>query len=388
MYVTITAQSNDFRQLSINDMLNILFFDTGNNKPRRTIASHNRTYRYKNAEVLKAAFCVQDAVKILTEFNNTYSYLLDNIHSHYYTFYIAKKSGGSREINAPDAELSTALSRLKDIFEIDFNAKSHTNAYAYTRNRCAVDAVKVHQRNKSKWILKTDLSGFFQSTSPDFVYRMLGQIYPFSLIMMDKEGKNQLKSALSLAFLNGGLPMGTPLSPILTNIIMVPFDYEVGRWLRSLCSPENNPDGVGRRFVITRYADDIHISCGVDFDKSFIINGVKSIFKKIGAPYIIKPEKTHYGSTSGKNWMLGVMLNKDNEITIGWKNKKRFESMLFNYAKDRENGITWELGALQYILGLVSYYASVNKDETWKSINKYSAKFKIDIVKCIKDDMK
>ena len=69
--------------------------------------------------------------------------------------------------------------------------------------------------------------------------------------MKDEKGKAELTKALELGFLDGGLPQGTPLSPTVTNIMMIPVDFKVARELR-----EHNH----QRFVYTRYADDFQIS--------------------------------------------------------------------------------------------------------------------------------
>ena len=50
------------------------------------------------------------------------------------------------------------------------------------------------------------------------------------------------------------------------------------------------------------------------------------------------------------------MLNKDNEITIGHKNKKRFRAMVCSYLLDRQNGTPWSLHDVQVLAGLMSYY--------------------------------
>lgn len=181
--------------------------------------------------------------------------------------------------------------------------------------------------------------------------------------------------------------MGTPISPMLTNLIMIPFDYELSKYLRSLYKPENNSDRRGRRFVYTRYADDMHISCRIDFDWKAVQREIHRIFKRFGAPYVMKAEKTHYGSRSGQNWMLGIMLNKDNKMTIGHKKKRQFEAMLHNYLKDRAEGRSWENGALFYMQGVISYYRMVNEAETNDVLRAYGERHNLDIEKCVKDDL-
>lgn len=293
----------------------------------------------------------------------------------YREFYIPKKSGGLRKIDAPNDELKTALLELKMILENDCNMLYHTAAYAYVKQRSTVDAIKRHQANESKWFLKTDFSGFFPSTTLEFTMRMLGMIFPFSHIIADKDGKEALGKALSLAFLDGGLPQGTPLSPSLTNAVMIPIDHRLAAELGA------------KHMVYTRYADDILVSCRVDFKYNEIVALINGVVKDFGAPFIIKPEKTRYGSSAGRNWNLGVMLNKDNEITIGHQKKKQFKAMICNYVNDWKKGIQWDLTDVQVFRGLISYYMMIEKSYILHTINEYNRKFHVDLLHIMKQDL-
>lgn len=300
--------------------------------------------------------------------------LKSDIHTHYRTFKIPKRSGGLRTINAPDEALSKQLTTLKDM--IESNVFYHTNAFAYVRGRSTVDAIKKHQRNESNWFGKFDLHDFFGSTTLDFVMSMLSKIYPFNKVMKNPVFSEDLRTALSLGFLDGGLPQGTPLSPALTNLIMVPFDFEFTRFCTS------------NSLVYTRYADDILVSSRAGFDVKFISARIRNIFRRYEAPYVLNEKKTRYGSRQGSNWNLGVMLNKDNNITVGHKNKKRFQSMLHNYARDKKSGIDWSISDVQELSGLISYYKMIEGDTIERIIRHHSEKMNLDIVSEIKADLR
>ena len=96
----------------------------------------------------------------------------------YYSFKIPKRSGGLRPIDAPNEPLMIALTELKSILEKHFLFTYHTCAFAYVRGRSTIDAVKRHQKNGSRWVLKTDLSKFFPNTTPDFLMKMLYMTFP------------------------------------------------------------------------------------------------------------------------------------------------------------------------------------------------------------------
>ena len=268
----------------------------------------------------------------------------------YYKFYIPKKSGGLREINAPEDDLMSALRTLKGIFENDCKALYHTSAFAYIKKRSTLDAVKRHQSNESKWFCKYDLHDFFGSTTLEFIMQMFSMVYPFSEVVKTERGRSALESALELAILNGGLPQGTPISPLITNIMMIPIDYKLSKELR---------DFDKQRFVYTRYADDFIISSRYDFDFRKIEQEIISSLATFNAPFQLNTAKTRYGSSSGHNFLLGCCLNGQNEITIGHKTKRRFQAMLTNYVKDRQNGNPWDLEDIQVMNGLYNYYKMV-----------------------------
>ena len=318
-------------------------------------------------------------IEILTAFNNSKEALFSQDRaSLYHTFHIPKSSGGLRRIDAPLPELMTALRELKIILETHMFALYHTTAFAYVCGRSTVDAIKRHQRNQSKWFLKLDFSNFFGSTTPEFVFDMMSLLFPFSEIVKRHEGREELIKALSLCFLNDGLPQGTPISPFITNLMMIPIDHRLSNTLRNFDN---------RRFVYTRYADDSLISCKIDFNKELVQKLVNDTLSEFKAPFSIKPEKTRYGSSSGRNWQLGLMLNRENQITIGYKRKKEFKAMINNYMRDRKSGNKWNLHDIQVLSGLISYYRMIEKDYINYVLKQYSEKHETDIEACIKADL-
>lgn len=319
---------------------------------------------------------IHGMIQDIKNWNERHSALFEaDRHTLYHSFKIPKSKGGWRQIDAPLDPLMIALRELRDILQYKCYGRYHSSAFAYIKGRCAVDAVKRHQKNESRWFLKLDFSNFFGSTTPEFVEQQLRLVYPFSAIYQNKEGATELNKALSLCFLNGGLPQGTPISPLLTNIMMIPIDMEITRYVRN----------VKPHLVYTRYADDLLISGRYSFIWSEVQNELNKILSKYNAPFQIKPEKTRYGSSAGRNWNLGVMLNKDNEITVGHKRKKQLKMQLFNFMKSYQDGNPWSLEDVQALNGIISYYRSIEKDNIDTIINSYSEKFNYPVMKVIKE---
>lgn len=374
-YITV-QQSPIYYQMSFDDILD------GTVDLSRMIVPNVTNTRTHFREFLKPSFLERfdfdSMIAVLEKFNEQHENLFNvERKSLYETFYIPKKSKGLREINAPVPELMNALRQLKTIFETNMFALYHTSAFAYVKGRCTVDCVKRHQQNESKWFAKLDFSDFFGSTTEEFVISMFSQIFPFSEIVKRKDGLEALKRALSLCFLNGGLPQGTPISPTITNIMMIPIDHQLCNELRKM----------DEHYVYTRYADDILISSKIGFDCNRLQDYVLDVLRKFDAPFVLKKEKTRYGSSAGRNWNLGVMLNKDNEITIGHQKKKTFKAMCCNYICDKKKGVPWDLHDVQVFSGLISYYRMIEKDYINYVIEQNNKKFGVNLEALIKEDL-
>ena len=255
VYITV-RQPPMFHQMTLEELL---FQDYKGPKLINTSDSNTRTYEFEYAsEHFTSRIDVSSLITKLTQYNQSTEELRGKKrHELYKSFCIPKKSGGLRHINAPVAELMDALRRQKTMYEEDFHVLYHTSAFAYIKHRCTVDAVKRHQSNQSKWFAKLDLHDFFGSTTLDFVMSMFSMVFPFSEVVKIPEGEAQLRKALELAFLDGGLPQGTPISPLITNVMMIPVDFKLSKAFR---------DYDKQQFVYTRYADDFIISSKYDFD--------------------------------------------------------------------------------------------------------------------------
>lgn len=377
VYITV-MQSPIYHQMTLEEFL---FQNFQAPTVINTNVSNTRTYAYETvSEYFTSRIDTDALIRKLVRFNEQTEALRAQERSTLYeTFHIPKKSGGLRRIDAPKPDLMNALRNLKTIFEENFHALYHTSAFAYVKNRCTVDAVKRHQKNNSKWFGKLDLHDFFGSTTLDYVIKMFSMVFPFSEIVKLPNGEAELRKALDLAFLNGGLPQGTPLSPLITNVMMIPVDYKLANAFR---------DFDKQRFIYTRYADDFIISSKVDFDVHRVEKLVVDTLHEFGAPFTINESKTRYGSSAGRNWNLGVMLNKDNEITVGHKKKRQFQSMLYNYITDKRKGISWPREDVQTMQGLHSYYRMVESETIDAIVKHTNEKMETDVLRLIKDDLR
>lgn len=376
VYITV-KQSPRYHQMTLEE------FYFPEKRSHQTYVDQNetntRTYAVEN---VSARFLdtvnVPSLIRILKQFNTSTEELRKSPRKDLYrTFYIPKKSGGLRKIDAPNDDLMETLRKLKLIFERDFGALYHTSAFAYVKGRSPLDAVKRHQQNESRWFLKLDLHNFFGSTTLDFVMRQLSMVFPFSEVIRQPDGETELRKALDLAFLNGVLPQGTPISPLITNVMMIPIDYTLSNGLRK----HKN------KFVETRYADDFTISSMYDFSVQEVKEFVVRTLSEFNAPFRLNDEKTRYGSSSGSNWNLGVMLNKDNQITIGYKNKRRFKAMLSSFVVDTTSGNKWDPHDVQVLDGYMNYYKNVEGQPIQDLIDHIGEKYHVNIKQMIRAEL-
>ena len=297
----------------------------------------------------------------------------DNYEEQYEEFPIPKKSGGLRMISAPNDKFKAALKTVQAIFKTHIRCLPHNAAYAYVENTSRKDAIEKHQKNGSNWFLKIDLTDFFPNCTEDFIYNQLTQLYPF--YYFDERALEDLKQVIKICCLHGSLPQGSPMSPLLTNLVMVSYDYNLKQFLKNIA--ENN-------YCYTRYADDILISNKSDFNFQELITYLKQIL----SPFQIKDEKTRYGSKAGSNWNLGLMLNKDNSITLGHEKKKTLNAMLNNFLRDFKTNIKWPRQDVYILQGQLGQLKHIEPDYYNHIIRKYENKYQIDYKKAISISLK
>lgn len=370
IYVTIKQNQRHIKQLTFDDLLDGKEIIPINHKiiPTVTFKLAENSDNYNN---LLQKYPIRQMQNWLITFAETHQ----NTPKEYNTFYIPKRSGGMRRIDAPEPPLMNVLAEVKNSLEQNFFTLAHNDAHAYTTGRSTVTAMQVHQRNNSRWFLKLDFKNFFPAHNAEYILLRAKQIFPFSAVLQDPEAEIAFKQIIDLGLLENKLPQGTPLSPLLTNILMAPVDYEIKQML--------NQSTVSK-MVYTRYADDLIISSPYHFKRNEIETEIEKILNEMHCPFRLNKEKTRYGSSAGRNWNLGIMLNKDNNLTIGHKQNQRFRAAIFNFATDLQNGRPWDIMDAHVLLGQISYYRAIEVEYINEVLKRYSQKFNMDIEKKIK----
>lgn len=222
----------------------------------------------------------------------------------------------------------------------------HNAAHAFREARDYYTNAAKHKNNKH--IINLDLKDFFDSITEEILYENL-KMHP--IFNVDELGDKLLKNIIKVATYKGTTPQGSPLSPLLSNLIMVNFDYKLRKALN------NNPI----RTVYTRYADDMTFSSKKSQDITYIIHTVESIL----AQHYHGTIKINYSKTKkivpGRCFITGVKLNKEHNLTVGWEKKKEIKSRIYNllHKADLEEPTADTLKEIERVLGYLAFMNNI-----------------------------
>jgi group II intron reverse transcriptase/maturase len=167
------------------------------------------------------------------------------------------------------------LNRLEPIFEPVFDEAN----FGYRRGRSTRDALrKVWKEIKSgrEWVVDADLKDFFGSVEHDKLLALVAQRVSDGRVLRLIEamlkagsyGQGRLFPA------ERGTPQGGVVSPLLSNILLTPFDWEMRR----------------RGYQLTRYADDWVVTCKSAEEARAAIAAAQRTLTKLGVQ--LNPQKT------------------------------------------------------------------------------------------------
>lgn len=260
---------------------------------------------------------------------------------YYRTFQIPKKSGGTRNIEAPRVMMKVVQRFIADYILVILPV--HKDVYSYTTGKSIVNNAILH--NNKKYLYSMDIEDFFGSISYDKLRSYFGIEYFGFFNNKFKNDKIDLGEKLSRVIIDlctkdGSLPQGAPTSPILSNAILYNFDEKVTK----LCEEHS--------VTYTRYADDISISGDNKDDMVKIQKKITEILQN-DYGFKINQKKNKFASKSMRHKVTGIVVNEKVKPSRHWMKKLQQD---FNYARKFENKRNKEI--YKKLQGRVSYLQS------------------------------
>jgi group II intron reverse transcriptase/maturase len=202
------------------------------------------------------------------------------------------------------------LNRLEPVFEPLFDDAS----FGYRRGRSAKDALrKVWKEIEggSEWIVDADLRDFFGSVDHEKLLSLLTQQ------VADGRVLRLIKAVLKAGTYGRGqffpsergTPQGGVASPLLSNILLTPFDREMRL----------------KGYQLTRFADDWVITCKSAAEARAALDAARRILKQLGVE--LHPQKTRIVHVRFGFEFLGY------KIKSGWKKLNLPENKIRSQAR-------------------------------------------------------
>lgn len=235
--------------------------------------------------------------------NTQYKYFGEDRQGSYRVFYIPKKSGGFRKIEAPSQELELIQRWIKSNILEKFNVSD--SATGFKKGTSIVDNAACHCNKR--YVLNMDIQNFFPSIGYSKVFKL------FNYIGYNKEVCHLLTQLCT----NGSnvLPQGAPTSPIISNLVNIKLDARLSAFAKT----------IGGEY--TRYADDITISSNRNLYR--YIDVVKAIINDEG--YIVNDKKTRINASGQKQEVTGLTVNK--KLSVNRRIKRELNNAIYFISK-------------------------------------------------------
>ena len=191
------------------------------------------------------------------------------------------------------------LNRLEPIFEPVFDDAN----FGYRRGRSTKDALRkvwkeIHQGNE--WIADADLKDFFGSVDHEKLLTLVAQRVADgrvlrllrAMLTAGSYGEGRLFPATR------GTPQGGVISPLLSNILLTPFDREMRR----------------KGYQLARYADDWVITCSSKAEARAAVAAALRVLEPLGVQ--LHPQKTRIVHVQHGFEFLGYKIQRGRQLRL------------------------------------------------------------------------
>ena len=252
------------------------------------------------------------------------------------------------------------LRNLTTIYE------QHKLSYAYKEGASIKSCAMMHTGSYD--FVKYDISKFFYSIDLKVLLTLFMQEF-----QIDKRYATLTREYLESFFVFGKLPLGLVLSPLLSDVYMKNFDYEI----EDYCKP--------RAWVFTRYADDILVSSSqiISPDEEARFESTMNSLLDLKKLRLNNDKKVHIALDNEGKYVkyIGVSIVKGtsgNYLSVGKKYIFQVAKEIMKYIdQSKEQGmdefVTVDTGTRQMVLGKISFIRFI---EGKRGINRLNVRLK------------
>ena len=262
---------------------------------------------------------------------------------------IPKPKGGQRQLGIPtvvDRLIQQAVHQVLDpIFDPSFSEYS----YGFRKGKSAHQAIKqaqAYQKAGKSWVVDMDLARFFDEVNHDVLMSKIAKRIADRRILRLIRG--YLRSGIMIdgfvCHRDKGTPQGSPLSPLLSNIMLDELDKELERRGHSFC----------------RYADDCNIYVGSQRSGERVLESItKFIEQKLRLK--VNEQKSAVDRPSRRTFLgYSFTAGKEPRIRVPKESIQRLRSKckyLFRQGRGRNIGIFIVEVLNPVIRGWINYFS-------------------------------
>jgi RNA-directed DNA polymerase len=222
---------------------------------------------------------------------------------------IPKTGGGQRGLGIPNVVDRVVMDAVRQVLEPLYEPTFHASSHGFRPGRSchtAIAEAKGHVRDGYEWVVDIDLEKFFDRVNHQRLTARLAQRVGDRRLLMLIGRMLKAKVVLPDGVVIGveeGVPQGSPLSPLLSNVVLDELDTELARR--------------GHRFV--RYADDCNVYVRSERAGQRVMASLTEFIQwrlrlriNDGKSAVARPEERHFLGFS-----LRVVLGRRRTVEVG-----------------------------------------------------------------------